>query len=129
MSTAWKLCAAVLWIAVLYVTLKSWLPAWAPLVAAAGSMLVLALVFADPTAFSVFQWLKTMQAAPGGEIFHCVLQAAGILLVTDLGRDFCRDAGLNAAAGCLDFGGRVLVLVAIQPMLALIFQRIQFLVG
>ena len=129
MTTAWKLCAAVLWVAVLYVTLKSWLPAWAPLVAAAGSMLVLALVFADSSALAALQWQQTVESGPGGDMVRCVLRAAGILLVTDLGRDFCLDAGLSAAAGCLDFGGRVLVLIAVQPMLALIFHHIQILVG
>ena len=129
MTTAWKLCIAVLWVALLYVTLKSWLPAWAPLVAAAGSMLVLSLVFTDASAFAAFGWLKGMESTLNAQPLRCVFQAAGILLITDLGRDFCKDAGLSAAAGCMEFGGRVLVLLAIQPMLAAIFQRIQLLTG
>lgn len=127
MSIIWKLCAAVFLIAVLYATLKSWLPAWAPLIAASCSMFILILLFSEGASLSIFQRLADLQDYAGTEFLSCVYRAVGILLLTDLARDFCKDAGLSAAAGCLDFAGRILVLIAIEPMLSMIYQEIQFL--
>lgn len=129
MTTAWKLCAAVLLVTVLYATLKNWLPVWAPLIAASCSMFILVLLFSDGRSFSILQWLLTMQDRTGTEFLGCIYRAAGILLLTDLARDFCKDAGLASAAGCLDLSGRILVLIAIEPMLTQIWQEIQYLTG
>lgn len=129
MITAWKLCAAVFLIAVLYTTLKNWLPAWAPLIAASCSMFVLVLLFTDSSSLAIFQWFISLQNYAGVDFIACVYRAVGILLLTDLARDFCKDAGLAAAAGCLDFAGRVLVLIAVEPMISMIWEEIQCLTG
>ena len=124
-----KLCAAVIGIAILYGTLKSWLPAWAPLIGAGGSLFLLLVLFSDARVGALLGRLAALPGADGASFLGCVYRAVGILLLTDLARDFCRDAGLTAAGGCVDFAGRVLTLIAIEPMLTRIYTEIQLLTG
>ena len=126
---AGRLWVAVIGLAVLYGTFKTWLPAWAPLIAAGGSLFLLLVLVSDGRVGALLGRLAALPAAGDPAFLGCVLRAVGILLLCDLARDFCRDAGLAAAGGCVDFSGRILVLLAIEPMLTRLYTEIQQLTG
>ena len=123
MNGALKLAVAALTVTVLYSAVRSWLPAWAPLVALCGAGAVLAVLAGDEAAW--LQGLTGLQQAAGTEAFQCLFKSVGIILVADYSRDLCRDAGLSSVAVCIEFCGRCLVLLAAWPVFSGVLESVQ----
>mgnify|MGYP003602453494 FL=1 len=128
MTTALKLAAAAVILAVLYTALKSWLPVWAPFIGLAGILVLFALLSGD-TLGSLMGYLQDLQQMTGTLAYLCLFKSLGIILLTDYGRDMCRDAGLSAVAGCVEFGGRCLGLLTAWPLFSGVIQNIRLLAG
>lgn len=55
---------------------------------------------------------------------NTILKIIGIAYVTEFGAQVCRDAGEGAAAGKIEFAGKVLVMVMAIPIIALVLDTI-----
>ena len=53
----------------------------------------------------------------GGDSFSILLQVLAIAFVAQLAADLCREAGLAAAAFCMEFVGRILAMLQALPLL------------
>lgn len=53
----------------------------------------------------------------GGDSFSILLQVLAIAFVAQLAADLCREAGLAAAAFCMEFVGRILAMMQALPLL------------
>lgn len=110
-----KLAVLAFTAAVLSLALKKDQPAYAFLVsvcAAAGLLAVMAQQI-DP----VLQWLRTLDGILPGSGIGCLLRVLGIAIIAQLAGDFCREAGMAAAATTAELCGRVLALLQALPLL------------
>ena len=64
-------------------------------------------------------WFAVQQLAgqAGGDSFSILLQVLAIAFVAQLAADLCREAGLAAAAFCMEFVGRILAMLQALPLL------------
>ena len=61
--------------------------------------------------------LARLQQLAGGDSFSILLQVLAIAFVAQLAADLCREAGLAAAAFCMEFVGRILAMLQALPLL------------
>lgn len=55
-------------------------------------------------------------------VLRAVLKIVGLSFLTDFGANVCRDAGQNAIAANLEFGGKVLILLCALPAAAALLE-------
>ena len=113
-----KIAALVLAGGLLVLALKKEQPAFSFLVSVGGAGAVLALTFRQMSPLlDLIRTLTGYAPLSGGQSFGCVLQVLGIALVAQLAADFCREAGMNAAAGMVELCGRILAMLQALPLL------------
>lgn len=61
--------------------------------------------------------LQQLAEQAGGDSFNILLQVLAIAFVAQLAADLCREAGLPAAAFCMEFVGRILAMLQAFPLL------------
>ena len=61
--------------------------------------------------------LQQLAGQAGGDSFSILLQVLAIAFVAQLAADLCREAGLSAAAFCMEFVGRILAMLQALPLL------------
>ncbi len=61
--------------------------------------------------------LQELAGQAGGDSFSILLQVLAIAFVAQLAADLCREAGLAAAAFCMEFVGRILAMLQALPLL------------
>ena len=61
--------------------------------------------------------LQQLAGQAGGDSFSILLQVLAIAFVAQLAADLCREAGLAAAAFCMEFVGRILAMLQALPLL------------
>lgn len=110
-----QLAALAFVAAVLSLSLKKEQPAYAFLISvcAAGGVLVVVIQQIGP----VVDWLYTLQNALPDRGISSLLQILGIALVAQLASDFCKEAGMSAAATTAELCGRILMLLQALPLL------------
>ena len=101
--------------AVLQLTLKKEQPAFAFLVSACAAAGLLGAVAGQVRPLLV--WLQGLEAYFPGEGIRCLVRVLGIALCAQLAADFCKDAGMTAAAGAAELCGRLLALLEALPLL------------
>ena len=67
--------------------------------------------------FAVQQLRPQLAGQAGGDSFSILLQVLAIAFVAQLAADLCREAGLAAAAFCMEFVGRILAMLQALPLL------------
>lgn len=113
-----KIAALVLAGGLLVLALKKEQPAFSFLVSVGGAGAVVALTFRQMAPLlDLIQTLAGYVPLSGGQSFGCVLQVLGIALVAQLAADFCREAGMSAAAGMVELCGRILAMLQALPLL------------
>ena len=100
---------------VLSLTLKKDQPAFAFLVSTAGALVL--LLSAARQLYPVLEFLNTLKNYTSAKNFVCLLRVLGIALCAQLAADFCKDAGMTAAAGAAELCGRLLALLEALPLL------------
>lgn len=99
----------------LSLTLKKDQPTFAFLVSTAGALIL--LLSAAEQLRPVLAFLNTLKNYASSQSFDCLLRVLGIALCAQLASDFCKDAGMAAAAGAAELCGRLLALVEALPLL------------
>lgn len=113
-----KIAALVLAGGLLVLALKKEQPAFSFLVSVCGAGAILALTFRQITPLlDLVRTLSAYTSLGDGQTFGFVLQVLGIALVAQLAADFCREAGMSAAAGMVELCGRMLAMLQALPLL------------
>ena len=99
----------------LSLTLKKDQPTFAFLVSTAGALIF--LLSAAEQLRPVLAFLNTLKNYASSQSFDCLLRVLGIALCAQLAADFCKDAGMAAAAGAAELCGRLLALLEALPLL------------
>ena len=99
----------------LSLTLKKDQPTFAFLVSTAGALIL--LLSAAEQLRPVLAFLNTLKNYASAQSFDCLLRVLGIALCAQLASDFCKDAGMAAAAGAAELCGRLLALLEALPLL------------
>ena len=99
----------------LSLTLKKDQPTFAFLVSTAGALIL--LLSAAEQLRPVLAFLNTLKNYASSQSFDCLLLVLGIALCAQLASDFCKDAGMAAAAGAAELCGRLLALLEALPLL------------
>ena len=99
----------------LSLTLKKDKPTFAFLVSTAGALIL--LLSAAEQLRPVLAFLNTLKNYASAQSFDCLLRVLGIALCAQLASDFCKDAGMAAAAGAAELCGRLLALLEALPLL------------
>ena len=99
----------------LSLTLKKDQPTFAVLVSTAGALIL--LLSAAEQLRPVLAFLNTLKNYASSQSFDCLLRVLGIALCAQLASDFCKDAGMAAAAGAAELCGRLLALLEALPLL------------
>lgn len=99
----------------LSLTLKKDQPTFAFLVSTAGTLIL--LLSAAEQLRPVLAFLNTLKNYASSQSFDCLLRVLGIALCAQLASDFCKDAGMAAAAGAAELCGRLLALLEALPLL------------
>lgn len=99
----------------LSLTLKKDQPTFAFLVSTAGALIL--LLSAAELLRPVLAFLNTLKNYASSQSFDCLLRVLGIALCAQLASDFCKDAGMAAAAGAAELCGRLLALLEALPLL------------
>ena len=100
---------------VLSLTLKKDQTTFAFLVSTAGALVL--LLSAAEQLRPVLAFLNTLKSYTSAQSFDCILRVLGIALCAQLAADFCKDAGMAAAAGAAELCGRLLALLEALPLL------------
>ena len=100
---------------VLSLTLKKDQPTFAFRVSTAVALVL--LLSAAEQLRPVLAVLNTMKSYTSAQSFNCLLRVLGIALCAQLAADFCKDAGMAAAAGAAELCGRLLALMEALPLL------------
>ena len=100
---------------VLSLTLKKDQPTFAFRVSTAGALVL--LLSAAEQLRPVLAFLNTLKSYTSAQSFNCLLRVLGIALCAQLAADFCKDAGMAAAAGAAELCGRLLALLEALPLL------------
>ena len=61
--------------------------------------------------------LQQLAGQAGSDSFSILLQVLAIAFVAQLAANLCREAGLAAAAFCMEFVGRILAMMQALPLL------------
>ena len=88
--------------------------------AAALAIVVCVLVLClkkDQPGFAFLLSLCGVAGQAGGDSFSILLQVLAIAFVAQLAANLCREAGLAAAAFCMEFVGRILAMLQALPLL------------
>ena len=85
--------------------------------AAALAIVVCVLVLCLKKDQPGFAFLLSLCGEAGGDSFGILLQVLAIAFVAQLAADLCREAGLAAAAFCMEFVGRILAMLQALPLL------------
>lgn len=113
-----KIAALAVVAGLLVLALKKDQPAFAFVVSVCGAGAVLALAFQQITPLlELIHTLSDYTGAQTGQSFGCVLQVLGIALAAQTAADFCREAGMSAAAGAVELCGRLLAMMQALPLL------------
>lgn len=99
----------------LSLTLKKDQPTFAFLISTAGALIL--LLSAAEQLRPVLAFLNTLKNYASSQSFDCLLRVLGITLCAQLASDFCKDAGMAAAAGAAELCGRLLALLEALPLL------------
>lgn len=99
----------------LSLTLKKDQPTFTFLVSTAGALIL--LLSAAEQLRPVLAFLNTLKNYASSQSFDCLLRVLGIALCAQLASDFCKDAGMAAAAGAAELCGRLLALLEALPLL------------
>ena len=99
----------------LSLTLKKDQPTFAFLVSTAGALVL--LLSAAEQLRPVLAFLNTLKSYTSAQSFDCIFRVLGIALCAQLAADFCKDAGMAAAAGAAELCGRLLALLEALPLL------------
>ena len=99
----------------LSLTLKKDQPTFAFLVSTAGALIL--LLSAAEQLRPVLAFLNTLKNYASAQSFDCLIRVLGIALCAQLASDFCKDAGMAAAAGAAELCGRLLALLEALPLL------------
>lgn len=99
----------------LSLTLKKDQPTFAFLVSTAGALIL--LLSAAEQLRPVLEFLNTLKNYASSQSFDSLLRVLGIALCAQLASDFCKDAGMAAAAGAAELCGRLLALLEALPLL------------
>ena len=99
----------------LSLTLKKDQPTFAFLVSTAVALIL--LLSAAEQLRPVLAFLNTLKNYASSQSFDCLLRVLGIALCAQLASDFCKDAGMAAAAGAAELCGRLLALLEALPLL------------
>ena len=99
----------------LSLTLKKDQPTFAFLVSTAGALIL--LLSAAEQLRPVLAFLNTLKNYASSQSFDCLLRVLVIALCAQLASDFCKDAGMAAAAGAAELCGRLLALLEALPLL------------
>ena len=100
---------------ILALTLKKDQPGFAFLISLCAALTLLGL--ASQQLQPVLSQLQDLAARTDVASFSLLLRVLAIALITQLGTGICQEAGLSAAASCLEFCGRVLAMLQALPLL------------
>lgn len=115
------LCAA------LCVTIKKYNPGLALLLSVGCcAALMLALL---PAVNALKEELSPLAAAANGELFGCVVKAAGACLIAQFACDACSQAGQEALAGRVSFAGKLTALAFALPLMRELALTVGKLIG
>ena len=97
--------------AVAMIMLKSSKPEFAPLVGAAGGLIIILMVVNQLT--SVLELFKTVVERSGlsNQVFATVLKIVGIGYITEFAASICSDSGSNSLADKVLLAGKVIILM------------------
>ena len=109
-----KVAALAIVVCVLVLCLKKDQPGFAFLLSLCGAAL---LWFAVQQLRPLLARLQQLAGQAGGDSFSILLQVLAIAFVAQLAADLCREAGLAAAAFCMEFVGRILAMLQALPLL------------
>ena len=109
-----KAAALAIVVCVLVLCLKKDQPGFAFLLSLCG---VAGLWFAVQQLRPLLARLQQLAGQAGGDSFSILLQVLAIAFVAQLAADLCREAGLAAAAFCMEFVGRILAMLQALPLL------------
>lgn len=102
---------------VLAVFLKNWRAEIAIQISLVASVVI--FFMALPYLKAVFEMFQNISKQIGLEIKYItiVLKVIGIAYITQFGAEICRDAGENAIASKIEFGGKVMIVTLSMPIL------------
>ena len=102
---------------VLVVFLKNWRAEIAIQISLIASVVI--FFIALPYLKAVFEMFNNISEQIGLEIKYItiVLKVMGIAYITQFGAELCRDAGENAIASKIEFGGKVMIVTLSMPIL------------
>ncbi len=102
---------------VLAVFLKNWRAEIAIQISLVASVVI--FFMALPYLRAVFEMFQNISKQIGLEIKYItiVLKVIGIAYITQFGAELCRDAGENAIASKIEFGGKVMIVTLSMPIL------------
>ena len=102
---------------VLAVFLKNWRAEIAIQISLVASIII--FFMALPYLRAVFEMFQNISKQLGLEIKYItiVLKVIGIAYITQFGAELCRDAGENAIASKIEFGGKVMIVTLSMPIL------------
>ena len=109
-----KAAALAIVVCVLVLCLKKDQPGFAFLLSLCGAA---GLLFAVQQLRPLLARLQQLAGQAGGDSFSILLQVLAIAFVAQLAADLCREAGLAAAAFCMEFVGRILAMLQALPLL------------
>ena len=110
-----KAAALAIVVCVLVLCLKKDQPGFAFLLSLCGAAGL--LWFAVQQLRPLLARLQQLAGQAGGDSFSILLQVLAIAFVAQLAADLCREAGLAAAAFCMEFVGRILDMMQALPLL------------
>ena len=110
-----KAAALAIVVCVLVLCLKKDQPGFAFLLSLCGAAGL--LWFAVQQLRPLLARLQQLAGQAGGDSFSILLQVLAIAFVAQLAADLCREAGLAAAAFCMEFVGRILAMLQALPLL------------
>ena len=109
-----KAAALAIVVCVLVLCLKKDQPGFAFLLSLCGAAGL--LWFAVQQLRPLLARLQQLAGQAGGDSFSILLQVLAIAFVAQLAADLCREAGLAAAAFCMEFVGRILAMMQALPL-------------
>lgn len=108
--------------------IKQYKPEYAMLVQLAGGILIVLLV-ASKIGDAVNGVMGLFARSDQAGHLKIMLKALGVCLLAQFGADACRDAGEQALAAKIEFGGKVVVLGLALPLFQYIAEMIAQIVG
>jgi stage III sporulation protein AD len=111
-----QIVAAGVIAAVLSLTVKTRVPAFALLIGlAAGIVILLGVLPLLSESIGVFSEFA-QRAGANSSYLNIILKITGIAYISEFGAQICVDAGENAIASKIEMGGKALIMVASAPI-------------